>query len=275
MPRDPDLFAAGREGFIPLRILLKPSRGRALTNLGVTRYYNGPVIKSEVLRAKVTRYNESEASSVVLRLQEMYKDLTERKTWPAPLEKLERLQDGGIHEQVLYDIKWLTALNPYSRSSAASRYAYPTKLPIEPALPFLIELLGDPEASITNLPATEAARALAKIGVPAIESLVEALKHENSDVRRGAAPREDRPAGLRSDGGSRVGNHPIAGLAGSRREHQPQLRDGRRRPGRRGRRTSAGVLPGVPGNPEPVPDAVAPIDEPMSIEMGSTSVVSP
>lgn len=45
-------FARGREGFIPLKLVLKPSRAMALTDTRVTRYYPGR-ITSEVLRAKV------------------------------------------------------------------------------------------------------------------------------------------------------------------------------------------------------------------------------
>lgn len=47
-------LATGREGFVPVRIVLKPSRARALSHVRVTKYYTG-IIVSEVVRIKVNR----------------------------------------------------------------------------------------------------------------------------------------------------------------------------------------------------------------------------
>lgn len=51
-PRDVHAFAAGRTGFVPVRVVLKASRALALTYPEVTRYYPGEV-RSGVLRAKI------------------------------------------------------------------------------------------------------------------------------------------------------------------------------------------------------------------------------
>jgi hypothetical protein len=47
-------FGGGKTGLIPVRIVLKPSRATALTDIRVTQYYQG-TITSEPLRAKVMR----------------------------------------------------------------------------------------------------------------------------------------------------------------------------------------------------------------------------
>ena len=188
-PNDTRAFTAGREGFVPLRIVLKPSRAQALSTLEVTQYYNGPPITSEVVRAKVDRYRESEANAVVLRLREMHMEVTGLKRSTASPEELKRILAGGINEneQVYLAIENMTALNPHTRRLGASSLAFPSGLPVEPALPFLVELLGDPDVALPTTPAGEAARALAAIGTPAIPPLVGALKHENPEVRQRAA----------------------------------------------------------------------------------------
>jgi hypothetical protein len=43
---------AGRSGFVPVRLVLKPSRAQALTDPKVTRYF-GEEIVAEILRLKV------------------------------------------------------------------------------------------------------------------------------------------------------------------------------------------------------------------------------
>ena len=48
-------FANGQEGFIPIKLVLKPSRAMALTDPRVTQYYPG-TITSEVLRAKAVHH---------------------------------------------------------------------------------------------------------------------------------------------------------------------------------------------------------------------------
>ncbi len=49
---DPKALAEGRSGFVPVRIVLRPSRAMALTNPAVARYYAGEVTTG-VLRVKV------------------------------------------------------------------------------------------------------------------------------------------------------------------------------------------------------------------------------
>jgi hypothetical protein len=51
----PSEFAKGKEGLIPLRIVLRPSRALALTYTDVTQYYSG-TITSPVLRAKAEHH---------------------------------------------------------------------------------------------------------------------------------------------------------------------------------------------------------------------------
>ena len=62
-PRDTGAFLGDREGVVPLRIVLKPSRGQALSNLKVTEYYNGPPITSEVLQARIDRFDDTEENA--------------------------------------------------------------------------------------------------------------------------------------------------------------------------------------------------------------------
>jgi hypothetical protein len=51
-PRDVVGFAAGRDGFVTVKIVLTPSRGLALTDTRITRYYAEPIATGE-LRMKV------------------------------------------------------------------------------------------------------------------------------------------------------------------------------------------------------------------------------
>lgn len=53
--RLPYEFVKGKEGFIPIKLVLKPSWARALTDPRVTQYYPG-TITSEVLRAKAVHH---------------------------------------------------------------------------------------------------------------------------------------------------------------------------------------------------------------------------
>jgi hypothetical protein len=52
-PRDAVGFARGREGVVPVKVVLRPSRKVALTSTEVTRYYPGS-INSEVLTAEIS-----------------------------------------------------------------------------------------------------------------------------------------------------------------------------------------------------------------------------
>jgi hypothetical protein len=52
VPRDVRAFAKGRDGFVTVKVVLKPSRAVALTDPEVTRYYPDP-ITSEEFRMKV------------------------------------------------------------------------------------------------------------------------------------------------------------------------------------------------------------------------------
>ncbi|HKB00674.1 MAG TPA: hypothetical protein VKD90_00580 [Gemmataceae bacterium] len=52
VPRDVRAFAKGRDGFVPVKVVLKPSRALALTDPAVKRYYPDP-ITTDALRMKV------------------------------------------------------------------------------------------------------------------------------------------------------------------------------------------------------------------------------
>jgi hypothetical protein len=52
IPRDPQAFAKGREGFVKVKVVLKPSRAVALTHVDIKNYYPG-TITSDELRMKV------------------------------------------------------------------------------------------------------------------------------------------------------------------------------------------------------------------------------
>lgn len=52
VPKDVRAFAKGREGFVAVKVVLKPSRALALTNPDVKRYYRDPITSDE-LRMKV------------------------------------------------------------------------------------------------------------------------------------------------------------------------------------------------------------------------------
>ena len=181
--RDTHSFWTDRVGSVPLRIVLKPSRARALSNLGVTQYYNGPVITSQVMNAEIFRYNESDASPGLLRARHLFSELmgTEKRTgWRSVKE---RMLARGIDQRMYYALNSMTSLNPYRRESGIwGRYSSPEG-DVTPALPILIELLGDTEYPSAG----KAGAALANIGEVAIVPLVNALKHEDAGVRRGAA----------------------------------------------------------------------------------------
>ncbi len=51
-PRDTTDFCKGRAGFVPVRIILKPSQANALTDPKVTRYFPGEIV-SEVVSARI------------------------------------------------------------------------------------------------------------------------------------------------------------------------------------------------------------------------------
>ena len=181
-------FIEGREGEVPLRVVLKPSRGLALSNLNVTEYYNGPEITSEVLSIQIHRFNESEASPAVLSVRKIFKEFTglDEPTMRVDAKK-KVLARTGIDEQMFYKIEGMASLNPYRRENAVwGRLNIPAG-DVTPALPFLIELLGDPAWVMPNGIAGKAAETLTYIGEPAIPPLVSALKHQNPDVRRRAA----------------------------------------------------------------------------------------
>jgi hypothetical protein len=52
VPNDVQAFARGRDGFVTVKVVLKPSRALALTDLEVKRYYPEPIISDE-MRMKV------------------------------------------------------------------------------------------------------------------------------------------------------------------------------------------------------------------------------
>jgi hypothetical protein len=52
MIRDERKLAKGRSGFVPVRLVLKPSRAMALSDLRVTRYFPGKIV-TDVLQVKV------------------------------------------------------------------------------------------------------------------------------------------------------------------------------------------------------------------------------
>jgi hypothetical protein len=61
-PDDAKAFCAGRDGFVPVKVTLTPSRAVALSDPNVTRYYPGTITTPE-LRMKVYPRTESKAPS--------------------------------------------------------------------------------------------------------------------------------------------------------------------------------------------------------------------
>jgi hypothetical protein len=58
LPADPRSFAAGRQGYVPVRVFLKPSRAAALSDPKVTRYYPRPIRTSELDMKVITGLRE-------------------------------------------------------------------------------------------------------------------------------------------------------------------------------------------------------------------------
>lgn len=65
-PRDARAFAKGREGFVTVKVTLKPARALALTDLRITKYYPEPITSGEVrmrITTPATRQAEAETKS--------------------------------------------------------------------------------------------------------------------------------------------------------------------------------------------------------------------
>jgi Leucine-rich repeat (LRR) protein len=143
-------FVEGRNGFIPLRIVLTPSQEVALNDTRVTQYYNG-TLTSGLLRAKAYWFQLSSAKTWERELKTMFQKLENKK---------------HINKQVLHGIKAVTSLNPHRR---------------------LIKLLSGTDTFWEIQAATRAEDALVAIGTPTVEPLIDAVKDENPDVREAAA----------------------------------------------------------------------------------------
>jgi HEAT repeat protein len=154
-----------------MRIVLKPSRRLALTNTGVARYYNGPSIVSDVVRAKLSRYPAEPSEPWLKKMRSL----------AAELEKSGATDKIGL-------IKELGSSNPEVRSMAAISIAYgSTERSFASVIPFLILLLEDPTQGIAITPANAAELSLSRLGPSAAEPLVQALESNNPVVRRHAA----------------------------------------------------------------------------------------
>jgi hypothetical protein len=55
VPRNPRAFAEGRDGFVPVKVVFKPSRGLALSNPGVTRYFAEEIESGELKMRVIPR----------------------------------------------------------------------------------------------------------------------------------------------------------------------------------------------------------------------------
>ncbi len=169
--RDTKEFARDNRGFVPLRIVLEPSRDIALDHPKVTHYYNRP-ITTEVLRAKTYWYPYSSAEPW-------------QKELRTALENLSRTTD--VDKQMFYTLDGLAALNPFRRARAARRIGDSRDQDRTVAIPFLIPLLADVHTELQVQPADYAAQALSSIGSPAVPQLIEALESKDPNVREAVA----------------------------------------------------------------------------------------
>lgn len=179
-----DRFLQDHDGFVPLVISLATSRDDSV--IGDLEPWQGSVV-SPPLRARITHYPESEMSPTVARLREMYRELTGLER-PIPTEKeLKPIIANGFDRSVVIDIANMVSLVPHNRRDGAGRLGTDHIDQCEPAIPFLIELLGDPDTTLETSPADTALLTLIKIDEPAIAPLIAALDHENANVRALAA----------------------------------------------------------------------------------------
>jgi len=164
-------FVEGKNGFIPLRIVLTPSQEVALNDTRVTQYYNG-TLTSGLLRAKAYWFPLSSAKTWERELKTMFQKLENKK---------------HINKQVLSSIKAVSSLNPYRRSHGALSLGQMPGKDTTPAISFLIKLLSGTDTSLEIQAANRAEDALVAIGTPTVEPLIDAIKDENPDVREAAA----------------------------------------------------------------------------------------
>ena len=96
-------LATLREGFIPLKVVLTPSRATALSDPRVTQYFNG-TLTSPVLRAKTYWFLQASAAPWLVELQAMAEDLKGQ---------------GTASLRAMQWIERLTSIDCYARSIAA------------------------------------------------------------------------------------------------------------------------------------------------------------
>ncbi|HUW18009.1 MAG TPA: leucine-rich repeat domain-containing protein [Sedimentisphaerales bacterium] len=164
-------FAKIKEGFISLRIVLRPSYEVALSNTRVTQYYNG-TLTSGVLRAKTYWFEWGSAKPWERELKTMFLELKESQS---------------IDEQIFYQIESLASLNPYRRAHGAVGLRQGRDKDRMPAVPFLVKLLAGAETDLEIKARENAEKTLVAIGTPAVGALIAALEDENSAVRESAA----------------------------------------------------------------------------------------
>lgn len=165
-------FASGRDGFIPVRIILKPSRATALSHTTVTQYYTGS-ITSDVVRVKVNHY-PAQAKQLWLRQMQLQFEALKRESATDPT--------------VLCIIEGLVSTNPRKRFETARSLTSSEKHKLTPAIPFLIQLLGDNKGSFPGRSPVHAALfVLKRIGKPAVEPLIASLNEENANIRASSA----------------------------------------------------------------------------------------
>lgn len=164
-------FAKITEGFIPLRIVLKPSYDVAIGNTRVTQYYNG-ALASGLLQARTYWFQLESAKPWVKELAAMHQELK---------------QEDKIGKQVRYQIRDLASVNPYKRARSALALGQMRDKDITPAIPFLIALLAGTETDLEIKAAERAEQTLVAIGAPAVEPVIATLKSENPYVREAAA----------------------------------------------------------------------------------------
>ncbi len=85
-------------------------------------------------------------------------------------------------------IEGLVSTNPRKRFETARSLTSSEKHKLTPAIPFLIQLLGDNKASFPGTtPANAALPVLKRIGKPAVEPLIASLNEENANIRASSA----------------------------------------------------------------------------------------
>jgi hypothetical protein len=163
----PSEFAGGRNGFIPVRIVLKPSRVLALSDNRITKYYTG-TIASEVMRIKINRYPAQSKEPWLRKMQLQFKTMKEQI---------------AIDPMVLLHIEELVLNNPHRRFRAARHMAWDKQRDLTPAIPLLIQLFCDNKFAPQIKSPEAAVLALENIGKPAVEPLIAALRDEQADIR--------------------------------------------------------------------------------------------